>query len=179
MYDGFLITSRECTMTTLSAVRRTRSAAHKFLTVQLAHEHYGMPVLKVQEIIGMLEVTPVPRMPPEVRGVINLRGRVIPVIELRIRFGMPPVPDTKRTCIVVLTSGSVGLSEGQQPTVIGVIVDQVSEVLDIPPDQIEPPPPLGTSIDLACLSGMAKTAKGVVMMLDIERVLAIASRATP
>lgn len=161
-------------MTTLSSVRRNRSAANKYLTVLLGREHYGMPILRVQEIIGIQEVTPVPRMPPEVRGVINLRGRVIPVIEMRRRFGMPTVPDTKRTCIVVLTAKQAAGSDGA-PTVVGMVVDQVSEVLDIPADQVEPPPPLGASIDIACISGVAKVAKGVVMLLDVDLVLAIAT----
>lgn len=156
----------------LSAVRRTRSAANKYLTIQLGKEVYGMPILRVQEIIGMQEVIPVPRMPPEVRGVINLRGRVIPVIEMRRRFNMPSIPDNKRTCIVVLTSGAA--AGGEAPTVVGMIVDQVSEVLDLLPDQIEPPPALGASIDIACISGMAKAAKGIVMLLNVDLVLAIA-----
>ena len=161
-------------MTTLSAVRRTRSAAHKYLTILLGREQYAMPILRVQEIIGMQEVTPVPRMPPEVRGVINLRGRVIPVIEMRRRFAMESVPDTKRTCIVVLTAAPAPGGESA-PIVVGMIVDQVSEVLDLPADQIEPPPPLGASVHIACISGVAKLAKGVVMLLDVDLVLAIAS----
>lgn len=146
--------------------RRSRSAANKYLTLVLAHEHYGMPILKVQEIIGLQDITPVPRMPNEVRGVLNLRGRVIPILDLRSRFGLERGEDTKRTCIVVVqVTGTAG------PVIMGVVVDQVSEVQDIPPEQVEPAPALGASVDTAFIAGVGKVGKRVVMLLDIDRAL--------
>jgi len=146
--------------------RRSRSAANKYLTLVLAHEHYGVPILKVQEIIGLQEITPVPRMPHEVRGVLNLRGRVIPILDLRSRFGLERGEDTKRTCIVVVqVAGATG------PVIMGVVVDQVSEVQDIPPEQVEPAPALGASVDTAFIAGVGKVGKRVVMLLDIDKAL--------
>ncbi len=153
--------------------RRTRSAANKFLTFVLAKEHYGIPILKVQEIIGVQEITPVPRMPPEVRGVINLRGKVIPVIDLRLRFGFSATADTKRTCIIVVQlSQSAGTSDDATPVIMGAVVDQVSEVQDIPPEQVEPAPAYGTpSKDGEAISGVGKIGKRVVMILNIDHAL--------
>ncbi len=125
-----------------------------------------MPILKVQEIIGLQDITPVPRMPNEVRGVLNLRGRVIPILDLRSRFGLERGEDTKRTCIVVVqVTGTAG------PVIMGVVVDQVSEVQDIPPEQVEPAPALGASVDTAFIAGVGKVGKRVVMLLDIDRAL--------
>ena len=149
--------------------RRARSATHKYLTLQLANEQYGIPILKVQEIICLQDITPVPRMPSEVRGVINLRGKVIPVIDLRMRFGMPSGVDTKRSSIVVVqvTAADPKLA----PVVMGLVVDQVSEVQDILPEQIEPPPNFGGGIDTSAVSGVGKCGKHVVLLLDIDRLL--------
>ncbi len=154
---------------TTANARRTRSAAHKYLTLQLATEQYGIPILKVQEIICLQDITPVPRMPPEVRGVINLRGKVIPVIDLRSRFGMAAGTDSRRTSIVVVqvATGDAKLP----PMVMGLVVDQVSEVQDILPDQIEPPPGFGAGIDTSAVSGIGKSGKRVVLLLDIDRLL--------
>jgi purine-binding chemotaxis protein CheW len=143
-----------------------RSAADKYLTFALGNESFGVPILKVQEIIGLMEVTPVPRMPDWVRGVINLRGKVIPVVELRRTFNMESVPDTRRTCIVVV---QVTVSDGS--VVIGCVVDQVSEVQNIPASAIEPPPSFGTAVDTAFIVGMGMTGKKVVILLDIDKVL--------
>lgn len=152
-----------------SNVRRARSAANKFLTFQLAAEHYGIPILKVQEIIGLQDITPVPRMPSEVRGVINLRGKVIPVIDLRTKFGMASATDTKRTSIVVVQVAAADPKAG--PVIMGLVVDLVSEVQDILPDQIEPPPGFGPGIDTSAVSGLGKSGKKVVLLLDIDRLL--------
>lgn len=153
--------------------RRSRSAANKYLTLVLAKEHYGIPILKVQEIIGVQEITPVPRMPPEVRGVINLRGKVIPVIDLRLRFGFPAAADTKRTCIIVVQlSPAAGSPPDTPPIIMGAVVDQVSEVQDIAPDQIEPAPAFGNSAkDGATIAGVGKVGKRVVMILNIDQAL--------
>jgi len=144
-----------------------RSAADKYLTFTLGPESFGVPILKVQEIIGLMEVTPVPRMPAWVRGVINLRGKVIPVVDLRRKFAMDAVPDTRRTCVVVV---QVQAPDGAA-VVIGCVVDLVSEVQNIPATSIEPPPSFGTAVDTAFITGMGMTGKKVVILLDIDKVL--------
>jgi len=138
----------------------------KFLTFLMANEKYGLEILKVREIIGMMDVTPVPTTPAFVRGVINLRGKVIPVVDLRLKFGMEAKQDTPRTCIIV-----VQLARAAQEMIMGIIVDEVSEVLDIDQDQIEPPPSFGADIRTDFILGMGKVNERVVTMLDIDRVL--------
>ncbi|MFM2090821.1 MAG: hypothetical protein RLZZ127_1310, partial [Planctomycetota bacterium] len=101
----------KATTSAQARVARSRSAANKYLTFVLGSEHYGLPILKVQEIIGILDITPVPRMPPHVRGVVNLRGKVIPVIDLRTRFGIEAGADTKRTCIIVVQIRPAGQAD--------------------------------------------------------------------
>lgn len=156
-------------------VARSRSAANKYLTFVLGTEHYGLPILKVQEIIGILDITPVPRMPSHVRGVINLRGKVIPVIDLRLRFGIEASADSKRTCIVVVQIRPSGSGD---TVTMGMVVDVVSEVQDIPSDQIEPAPAFGTTVDTAYILGVGKLGKRVVILLDIDRVLTATELAT-
>jgi purine-binding chemotaxis protein CheW len=138
----------------------------KFLTFLMANEKYGLEILKVREIIGIMDVTPVPTTPAFVRGVINLRGKVIPVVDLRLKFGMEGKEDTPRTCIIV-----VQLARAAQEMIMGIIVDEVSEVLDIDQDQIEPPPSFGADIRTDFILGMGKVNQRVVTMLDIDRVL--------
>jgi len=138
----------------------------KFLTFLMANEKYGLEILKVREIIGMMDVTSVPTTPAFVRGVINLRGKVIPVIDLRLKFGMEAKEDTPRTCIIV-----VHLARNGQETAMGIIVDEVSDVLDINQDQIEPPPSFGPNVQTDFILGMGKVDQKVVTMLDIDRVL--------
>ncbi len=140
--------------------------AGKYLTFELGEEVYGLEILKVQEIIGIMGVTSVPKTPSFVRGVINLRGKVIPVVELRLKFDMEERPDTERTCIIVVQV----VANGQLLT-MGVIVDGVSEVLDIKAEQIEPPPSFGTRLSTDFILGMAKVDKKVVMLLDVDEVL--------
>ncbi|HYD51000.1 MAG TPA: chemotaxis protein CheW [Gemmatimonadaceae bacterium] len=149
-------------MTATPATLSSRDAVQggKFLTFLLAGEEYGVEILKVHEIMGMLPVTRVPRTPEYVRGVINLRGKVIPIIDLRRKFGM--AAGTDETCIIVVQVR--GLS-------IGIAVDQVNEVLNIATGDIEPPPSFGTEVDTAFLLGMAKAEGRVRLLLDIERVL--------
>ncbi len=145
-----------------SATAQRRDLGGKYLTFGLAEEQYGLEILKVREIIGMMDITAVPRTPEFVKGVINLRGKVIPVVDLRVKFGLPGVEATDETCIIVVDVGQVEM---------GIIVDRVSEVLDIGSDDIEPPPSFGVSVDTAFILGMGK-AKGVVtILLDIGRVL--------
>jgi len=138
----------------------------KYLTFTLAEEEYGIGILKIKEIIGMMPITSVPQTPEFVKGVINLRGKVIPVIDLRLRFGMGEIDYTERTCIIVVEI------EGQEGTVlIGIVVDSVSEVLNIKSDDIEDTPTFGTKLNTDYILGMAKMEGGVKILLDIDRVL--------
>jgi purine-binding chemotaxis protein CheW len=139
--------------------------AGKHFTFQLGEELYGVEILKVQEIIGLMPVTRVPRAPEFARGVINLRGRIIPVMDLRRKFGMEPRDDTDRTCIVVVQVFVHG-----RPVTAGVLVDEVSEVVDVQEEQIEEPPSLGLGEEAAFVRGMAKIGQKVVMLLDVDRV---------
>jgi purine-binding chemotaxis protein CheW len=141
--------------------------AGKYLTVVLDCEAYGIAVRTVREIIRLPRITTVPRMPAHLKGVINLRGRVIPVTDLRLRFGLAAAL-TARTCIVVVqvSSGAGG------PVQAGLIVDAVEEVANLADADIEPTPDLGTRIDGSCLLGFARVKGVVKMLLDIERVLA-------
>ncbi|MDR2461166.1 MAG: chemotaxis protein CheW [Deltaproteobacteria bacterium] len=138
----------------------------KYLTFQLAGEGFGIGILKVREIIGMLPVTPVPQTPPFLKGVINLRGQVIPVVDLRLKFGLPEEEYTERTSIIVVEVK--GLSNNIP---IGIVVDTVSEVINIQAHEIEPPPAFGSTIDMNFILGMAKTGDGVKILLNIDLVL--------
>jgi purine-binding chemotaxis protein CheW len=140
--------------------------AGKYLTFNLGDEEYGLEILKVQEIIGMQEITKVPRSPEYVKGVINLRGKVIPVIDLRLKFGMEEKQYTRKTCIIV-----VQVKREAGDLIMGIIVDEVSEVLDISGDKIEAPPPMGVKVDTQFIMGMAKTDSSVKILLHIEQVL--------
>jgi purine-binding chemotaxis protein CheW len=151
-------------MTTSQANRGSISdQAGKYLTFQLGEGAFGLEILKVREIIGLIEVTDVPLTPAHVKGVINLRGKVIPVVDLRLQFGMEEVEPTEASCIIV---AHVGERE------IGVLVDQVSEVLDIDAAAIEEAPSFGQTVDTDFILGMGKTAERVIILLDIHRVLA-------
>ncbi|MFA6009745.1 MAG: chemotaxis protein CheW [Desulfobacteraceae bacterium] len=138
----------------------------KYLTFSLANEEYGIGILKIKEIIGMMPITTVPQTPSFVKGVINLRGKVIPVIDLRLRFDMEGIDYSERTCIIVVEI------QGKTGTVlIGIVVDSVSEVLNIKEEDIEDTPAFGTRLDTAFIMGMAKLDGGVKILLDIDRVL--------
>jgi purine-binding chemotaxis protein CheW len=141
--------------------RQARSAADKYLLFNLDGERYAVPILRVQEIIGIQDVTPMPRMPEWLRGVINLRGKVIPVLDLRRKLGLAPGADGKRTCIIVLQ-----IAGGKH--ILGAVVDVVNEVQNIPPSDIEPAPSLGPA-EGQCITGMAKVHGKVVVMLDVDR----------
>ncbi len=138
----------------------------KHLTFTLGEEVYGVVILKVQEIIKLMAVTRVPRTPDYVRGVINLRGKVIPVVDLRAKFGMESIKDTERTCIIV-----VEVAGTNQGITMGVLVDAVSEVLEVAAEQIEPPPSFGTAVSTDFILGMGKVDEKVVMLLDVDKVL--------
>ena len=140
----------------------------KFLTFSLGGEEYGIEILQIKEIIGMMPITSVPRTPQFFKGVINLRGKVIPVVDLRLRFGMEEKEDTPQTCIVVVEVNKEGCTE-----TIGVVVDAVSEVVNIKPEETEDPPTFGNMVDTEFISAMAKTDGGVKILLDIHKVLGI------
>ncbi len=148
------------------AIKAAANREGKYLTFSMAKEEYGISILKIKEIIGMMPITSVPRTPAFVKGVINLRGKVIPVVDLRLRFGLPSTDYTERTCIIVV--------EIQGPTgtiIIGIVVDSVSEVLNIKGNDIEDTPTFGTRLNTDYILGMAKMQGGVKILLDIDRVL--------
>jgi purine-binding chemotaxis protein CheW len=138
----------------------------KYLTFVLADEEFGIGILKIKEIIGMLPITPVPQTPPFVKGVINLRGKVIPVMDLRLRFEMPAIGYSERTCIIVVETAARG-----ETVLVGIVVDSVSEVLSIKAEDVEPAPSFGNRVNTEYLFGMAKMDGGVKILLDIDRVI--------
>lgn len=150
---------------TAPAPTAARSLAGKYLTFVLAGEEYAFEILSVHEIIGILAVTPVPHSHPAIRGVINLRGKVIPIVDLRVRFGMP-ASDVEETSIVVLQVEGL---------LVGIAVDAVSEVRMIHEAEIEPPPAFGTDVDASCLLGVAKGDGKVRLLLDAGRVLSLSA----
>jgi purine-binding chemotaxis protein CheW len=139
----------------------------KYLTFALAHEEYGLEILKVREIIGYIDVTALPQTPHYVKGVINLRGQVIPVVDLRAKFGMETTGVTDETCIIV-----VEITHGGRKFSTGIVVDRVQEVLDIEGDNIEEAPQFGASVNTDFILGMGKVGESVKILLDIDRVLA-------
>lgn len=144
-----------------------RRLAGKYMTFQLAREEYGLEILKVREIIGLMEITRVPRTREFIRGVINLRGKVIPVVDLRLKFGMERCEPTDQTVIIVVQCTVDG-----RPLTMGLLVDQVLEVLSIDGSQIEPAPSLGhASIEEDFILGVGKHEKRIVFLLDIARIL--------
>jgi len=154
----------EATETVVAATMTTGSETDggKFLTFQLLNEEYGLEILTVREIIGIMDITTVPQTPAYVKGVINLRGQVIPVIDLRLKFGMPEGEYGKRTCIVVVNV------DGLQ---MGIVVDTVSEVMDIDSASIEATPSFGTRLNTDYILGMGKVQGAVKILLDIGEVL--------
>ena len=148
------------------ALKTMTNIEGKYLTFSLAKEEYGLGILKVKEIIGMMPITTVPRTPGFIKGVINLRGKVIPVIDLRLKFGMEEMTYTDRTCIIVVeTRGQAG------PILIGIVVDAVAEVMHIKAADVEEPPALGASLATDYILGMAKMKGGVKILLDIDKIL--------
>ena len=139
----------------------------QYLTFTLGSEVFAIGILAIKEIIEYSSLTTVPMMPGYVRGVINVRGAVVPVLDLSVRFGKPASPVTKRTCIVIIEISTAG--ERQD---VGVVVDSVDSVLDIPPQQIEPPPAFGARISTDFIQGMGKVNGRFVILLDVNRVLA-------
>ena len=153
-------------MTTTESVNSldTNSLEGKYLTFVLNNEEYGLEILKVREIIGLMDITPVPQTPSFMKGIINLRGKVIPVIDQRLKFGIPETEYTKETCIIVVNI---------ENRLMGIIVDTVSEVLDIMAKDIEPPPSLGSSVKTDFMLGMGKIKGKVKILLNIDKVLSL------
>lgn len=140
----------------------TMAKEGKYLTFVLGREEYGLEILQVREIIGLMEITAVPQVPEYIKGVINLRGKVIPVVDLRLKFNMPKVDYTNETCIIVLNVSDMAMS---------ILVDRVSEVLDILQQDIEPPPSFGTKLKTDFITGMGKVGGKVKILLDIAKIL--------
>lgn len=150
----------------MSTIQSTQIRAGKYLTFQLGSEGYGIPIGKVKSIIGYMDITSVPRTPPHVKGVINLRGQVISVIDLRSRLGMAPAERTDETCIVVVET-----QKGSRIVNTGLIVDKVSEVPHVPEDAIEDAPEFGSTVETQFILGMAKINNTVKILLDIDRIV--------
>jgi purine-binding chemotaxis protein CheW len=148
------------------SIKTTKVQEGKFLTFTLENEEYGISILTVKEIIGMMSITSVPRAPDFVKGVVNLRGKVIPVIDLRLKFSMGEIPYTDRTCIIV-----VEINLDESTILIGIVVDAVSEVLNVRNQDIEETPTFGAKLDTDYILGMAKMEGGVKILLDISKVL--------
>lgn len=148
---------------------RSAGQEGKFLTFSLANEEYGISILKVREIIGMMPIRTVPQTPSFVKGVVNLRGKVIPVVDLRLKFGMEELDYTERTSIIVVDV------KGPSETFvrIGIVADFVSEVANIKGEEVEDTPTFGAQLNTEYILGMAKIGKGVKILLDIDRILAV------
>jgi purine-binding chemotaxis protein CheW len=143
-----------------------KSAAGKYLTFILGSGAFGIPILKVREIIRLLEITPIPRMPDYVRGVINLRGKIVPVIDLRMKFGLPNLSTTNRTCIIVVY---VAMAEATK--LMGLIVDALEEVYQISAEDLEPSPDFGKGTCAHYIQNMAKTKGTVKALLNIDQIV--------
>jgi purine-binding chemotaxis protein CheW len=151
-------------MSEISATSGMESVASsgQFLTFTLQNEEYGIEILKVQEIKGFSKITPIPNAPSFVRGVMNLRGTVVPIIDLRARFAMTEKAYDQFTCIIVVNVGT---------RVVGLVVDTVSDVLNIPNDSIAEPPELASVGDSSCITGMGKLGERIVMLLDTSKLV--------
>jgi purine-binding chemotaxis protein CheW len=149
-----------------NAAAQADARAGKYLTFQLANEEFGIRVLKVREIMGIQEITAVPQTPAHIKGVINLRGKVVPVVDLRLKFGVAAADYTQRTCIIVTQ-----VQGESSPVMMGIVVDSVSEVLNLTGTEIEDTPDFGEEISGSYLLGMAKVKGKVKILLDIDRVL--------
>jgi len=149
-----------------NAIEKQFSREGKYLTFSLAGEEYGIGILKVKEIIGLMPITQVPKTPEHIRGVINLRGKVIPVVDLRLKFNLQTTADTERTCIIVTEIVACG-----NKISMGIVVDSVSEVVNIKIGEIEDTPNFGAKLNTAYILGMAKINQSVKILLDIDKVM--------
>jgi purine-binding chemotaxis protein CheW len=148
------------------ATQSAPSEQSQYLGFHMAGEEYAIGILRVREILEYDTVTKVPTTPASIRGVINLRGSVVPVIDLAVKLGLPESVVTKRSCVVVVEI----VLDGER-TVMGLLADAVSQVIDLPAAEIEPPPPFGTRVRVECLLGMGRAGKKFVLLLDIDRLL--------
>ncbi len=146
----------------INGEKKSKTEGGKFLTFFLAGEEYGLEILKVREIIGMMDITAVPRTPDYVKGVVNLRGKVIPTLDLRLKFGFQATEHTEETCIIVVDV------QGME---MGIIVDKVSEVLDIMGEDIEDAPTFGDEVNTDFILGIGKSEGKVKLLLDIDKVV--------
>ncbi len=149
-------------MEAVAEKKLTKSHVGKYLTFVMSSEEYGIEILKVREIIGMMDITSVPQTPDYMKGVINLRGKVIPIIDLRVKFSMTEQEHTQETCTIVVEVND---------SLIGIIVDTVSEVVDVGDEEIEEAPHLGQEIDTNFIMGMGKLKEKLIILLDIDKVL--------
>ncbi len=139
----------------------------KFLTFALAGEEYGITIMQIKEIIGLMPVTVLPQTPTYVKGVINLRGKVIPIIDLRLKFALEPAEPTERTCIIVIETED----KDQNQSLVGLIIDAVSEVISLKGDEVEPAPKMQSQFQEQLILGLAKCENGVKILLDIDKVI--------
>lgn len=156
------------TVVKAAATRRRRDPRQTYVSFRLNREIYALPITRVREIIGICETTPLPRMPPFVRGVINLRGRVIVVLDTRQRLNQASQVDDKRTCIII-----VATSEDEQPNLMGLVVDRMSEVLNLPPDCMEAPADGDLQTPLSSIQALAKQDDDLVIILDVDSLTRI------
>ena len=160
--DATEVARHEAQRAVQNAKSRGGAPGGEFLTFRLGAEEYGIDILKVQEIIRMMDITKVPRAPEFVEGVINLRGKVIPIIDLRRRFGRAPRPHDKDTRIIVIEMSGI---------IVGFVVDAVSEVLRIPKSTVEPAPPVVAGVDADYISGVGKLEDRLLILLDLDKLL--------
>jgi purine-binding chemotaxis protein CheW len=137
----------------------------QYLTFKLEEELFALDIGKVREVLDFTSITKVPQTPDYMRGVINLRGSVVPVVDLRLKFGMVPAEKTVHTCVII-----VEVELGGEKVIMGAMADAVQEVLDLEPEQIEPPPRIGTKLDTDFITGMGKHAEQFIIILDIDRI---------
>ena len=159
--------AKEAAANTKQSTFDSSRIAGKYLTFALGSERYGLEILKVQEIIGVIKITKVPRAPHFMKGVINLRGKIIPVVDLRLRFDMEEREYDKKTCVIV-----VNATFGDQVIAVGVVVDTVLEVTNFDENSIQPTPEYGGSVDTKFIIALGKVAENVIILIDIDQVLA-------
>ena len=145
---------------------KTSSEQTQYLTFHLAGEEYAIGILQVKEIIPYVTLTTVPQTPASIRGVINLRGSVVPVIDLAVKLGLSPKPITARSCIVIIETKTA-----TEKLIMGVVADSVSQVIDLPPQEISATPPFGTQVQIDFLRGIGRSGEKFVLILDVDKVL--------
>ena len=138
----------------------------KLLTFQLGKQEYGLQILEAREVVGLMQIDPVPQTPDFMKGIINLRGKIIPVVDLRVKFGMPEIESTEETCIIV-----VEVARNEKSVEMGILVDRVSEVLDIAGEEIDDTPSFGGGFNANFILGMAKAKDSVKILLNIDAVM--------